>query len=313
MISEYSGYVLWRPQPGQLLEVAHSGRMLSLPDIPIPLEKAGYCGGVPDSDLLGRSVSAYLRQFPDAPGAEALAQLLREGFSHFLSDMASQIVMISGKDVDPPYLKRKINYLRIFALLEPQNASLRCQIGLGYFELGSSFTEFADSRRHFQSALGYLASSCELNEASTEPLPYMALIHSYLGDFPSAVRCYRKLHALVQHPATGQSILEKIAELESVVSPDGAMILEMEEVGEAMSCYSCSHYQEGLSIMERLEEQGTIFHSLPSPDLHVMLGLLREKTHDLSGAMKSYLEALELDKDSEVAAEGIERIRNEVC
>ncbi len=108
---------------------------------PIPLLNEDFIAlkgnSVPDYDMVGRGIYQALRLNPDCSGAAAYAAVLREAYPHIVSDLGGQIIMLEAREVDSPYLDRKINFLKIMALLDPDNAALPLEIARTYVDKGS--------------------------------------------------------------------------------------------------------------------------------------------------------------------------------
>ncbi|MFA7402353.1 MAG: tetratricopeptide repeat protein [Pelobacteraceae bacterium] len=108
---------------------------------PIPLLEEDYAsleaGAVPDYDMVGRGMYQALRLNPDCAGAAAYAAVMKDAYPHIVSELGGQIIMLEAKEVDAPYLDRKINFLKIMALLDPDNAALPLEIARAYVDKGS--------------------------------------------------------------------------------------------------------------------------------------------------------------------------------
>ena len=304
-------FLMWTPSPGECLRNACSDEVLELPSLALPVERAGSDGSPPDYELLGASLASFLRRYPDAPHASVYAGLLRDGYVYYLADMAAQVMMIGHKEVDPAYRRRKINYLKILSHLEPENSRILLQMGVGCLELASTLSEAPRSRDYLLEALRHLDAALKINESLAQAWSYQALINSYLGDYPAAVRGYRRLSGLVPDAPTRSAVEARILELEAAEFPENPLALQMEEVGAVLELYRTSAFAEALMRLEILEEQGTIFSELPSADLYSLLGLLREKNGDFPGAMQAYLTALELEPEHHPSREGCRRIQEE--
>lgn len=111
---------------------------------PIPLLEEDFVSleavGAPDYDMVGRGIYQALRLNPDCIGAAAYAAVLKDAYPHIVSELGGQIIMLEAKEVDTPYLDRKINFLKIMALLDPGNAGLPLEIARAYVEKGSSLS-----------------------------------------------------------------------------------------------------------------------------------------------------------------------------
>lgn len=108
---------------------------------PIPLLEEDYAaleeGGAPDYDMAGRGMYQALRLDPDCVGAAAYAAVLKEAYPHIVSELGGQIIMLGAREIDTPYLDRKINFLKILALIDPDNAGLPLEIARAYVDKGS--------------------------------------------------------------------------------------------------------------------------------------------------------------------------------
>lgn len=108
---------------------------------PVPLLEedfvAAEASGVPDYDMVGRGIYQALRLNPDCAGGAGYAAVLKEAYPHIVSELGGQIIMLDAKEVDTPYLDRKINFLKIMALLDPDNAGVPLEIARTYVDKGS--------------------------------------------------------------------------------------------------------------------------------------------------------------------------------
>jgi len=134
---------------------------------PIPLLDEDYpfaeAGGSPDYDMVGRGIYQALRHDPDSAGAAEYAALLKEAYPHIVSDLGGQIIMLDAREVDTPYLDRKINFLKIMALLDPSNAGLPLEIARTYSDKGSRLSAMHQAVFCWYGAEEYLKKSLELN------------------------------------------------------------------------------------------------------------------------------------------------------
>ena len=80
--------------------------------------------GDPSDDAIGNGLYDYLREFPDCLRNRSYAELLRDAYPHFLADLGAQILMLDHKEVDSTYIRRKITYMKILALLDSENVGL---------------------------------------------------------------------------------------------------------------------------------------------------------------------------------------------
>ncbi|MBV5341050.1 MAG: hypothetical protein J0665_16095 [Deltaproteobacteria bacterium] len=110
---------------------------------PLPLMEEDFPAaesGSPDYDMVGRGIYQALRLNPDCLGAAAYAGVLKEAYPHIISELGGEIIMLDAKEVDAPYLDRKINLLKIMALLDQENAGLPLEIARAYVDKGSNLS-----------------------------------------------------------------------------------------------------------------------------------------------------------------------------
>ena len=110
-------------------------------NLPIPLLEEDFAAleaaGLPDYDMVGRGIYQLLRMDPDCSAAAGYAAILKEAYPHIISELGGQIIMLDAREVDTPYIDRKINFLKIMSLLDPGNAGLPLEIARAYVDKGS--------------------------------------------------------------------------------------------------------------------------------------------------------------------------------
>jgi tetratricopeptide (TPR) repeat protein len=132
------------------------------PPIPLLIEdfppEIGSIG--PDYDMVGRGIYQALRLNPDCLGAEEYAAILKDAYPHIISELGGQIIMLDAKEVDTPYLDRKINFLKIMALLDPSNAGIHLEIARTFSDKGSrlgtlhqAVESWYGAEKHFKKSL----------------------------------------------------------------------------------------------------------------------------------------------------------------
>jgi len=156
------------PPPGYIL----TGRdgLVHIPWVgrsPIPLLEEDYpvaeAGGSLDYDMVGRGIYQALRHDPESAAAAEYAALLKDAYPHIVSDLGGQIIMLDAKEVDTPYLDRKINFLKIMVLLDPSNAGLPLEIARTYSDKGSRLSALHQAVPCWYRAEEYFKKSLELN------------------------------------------------------------------------------------------------------------------------------------------------------
>lgn len=118
------------------------GKVDILWEFPIPLSEEDYRklpekDGKPDYDQIGSGFYQALRINPECTYAVDYARALRDGYPHIIAEIGGEAIMLDAKEIDTPYLDRKLNLLRIVALLDPENAGLWREAGRTLMEKGS--------------------------------------------------------------------------------------------------------------------------------------------------------------------------------
>jgi tetratricopeptide (TPR) repeat protein len=134
---------------------------------PIPLLEEDYVAlentVFPDYDMVGRGIYQALRLNPDCIGAQSYAAVLKDAYPHIISELGGQIIMLQAKEVDTPYLDRKINFLKIMALIDPDNAGLLLEIARTYTDKGSRLSSLQHAVTSWYAAAEYLKKATDLN------------------------------------------------------------------------------------------------------------------------------------------------------
>lgn len=119
--------------------------------------------GTPDYDMVGRGIYQALRINPECAGAAEYAAILKEAYPHIVSDLGGQIIMLDAREVDTPYLDRKINFLKIMALLDPENPGLPLEIARTYVDKGSRLSSMQHAVSCWYAAEKQLKTALGLN------------------------------------------------------------------------------------------------------------------------------------------------------
>jgi hypothetical protein len=254
-------------------------------------------GDTPSDTAIGQSVYDYLRQFPDCIGNRIYAELLRDAFPHFITDLAAQAVMIDAKQVDPAFVMRKLTCLKILCLLEPGNRGLLGQLCSGYFELALEFSELARCRQHLREAMRFGQELLKLDSTDIQALSLLAEIDLFFGDMPAVLDKWGKLADLVEDPSTKDRIKARMAACSNGHCQDTALVDDLEILAEAMHLHAVGDDHQATSLLENLEMQGRLILLLPFADFYWLLGVCRQGCGDAGGAFVALQKALELDPD----------------
>lgn len=303
-------FVFWTPESGASVAVGADRHPFALPNLPLPVHRRAMAEGAPDDAAIGQGLYDYLRQFPDCLHNAAYAELLRDAYPHFLADMGAHILMLENKDVDGHYVRRKLAYLKILALLDSGNAGLLQSAGVTCYDLGMTFSEFGQSRQHLLGALGFFQRALRLQPGNGFLTNYLAQTSYLLGDFPLALSLWQSLEPQLPEGAARSAIRQKIAAIESNQVPDHPPVDDLEMIGLALACYGQQEVEAACEIMERLEEEGTVVHEFPSAKFFYFLGVCRSRTGDPGGAFAALEEALALDPEHQPSLQARDRLQD---
>ena len=299
-------FLFWTPGVGDVVMVGPERRAFPLPQQPLPIPIHACKDGLrPDDDALGAGIYEYLRRYPDCEGGYDLVDLLRNAYPHYLADVAAQVIMIEEKEVDAPFIRRKITGLKILSLLEAQ-PQLFYQLGRSYFDFATMFVELAHCRNHLQAAREYLRRSLLLDGQNPAALNLLAQIEAWFGMRGEAFHLWQQAAALVAEPT--RSALLQQAENQTQSLMESPLVDELEALGETLVLIGSGAFGPALVILERLQEQGRVMAELPCPEFYYLLGHCREESHDSGPALVAYLQALDLDPDFLPAQTGFARL-----
>ena len=285
---------------------------LELGEEPVPLLEADYQsldGELPGYDALGRGIYQALRTDPGCLHCERYAALLKEGYPHYVSELASYIIMLGEKDVEVPYLDRRVKLLRIFALMEPTDPHFPLEIGATLLEKGCRFSALHLSTVTLYKAEAYLNTARELAPDDPKIASTLAEVSFLLGKYDRAAALWRALlPGLAPEAATElEARLEKIwqGELPRVPAVD-----YLEAIACSLSLKEEGAYHEAAAILKDVMADEHFTREFPMAEIPYLLALC---CLDLGGAgdARCYLrDALRLNPDFAEAKEALEKLES---
>ncbi len=300
-------FTFWQPSVGHVIHVGAEQQPIPLPQIPLPI-KNEEMDSEPTDNAIGEGLYDYLRQFPDCLHNTGYAELLRDGYSHFLADLAAHVVMLDKKEVDPAYVFRKLTYLKVLRLLEPDNTGLLWQLSQGFYALAMTFTELPQVRHHLLNAMPYGQDLLKLSPTDQAALNLLAEVDILFGDYPSAISKFRRLLESLADKDLAERIEARLESCVEVGFPDHPLVDDLECLGESMQLYAAKEYNQAKQLLERLEEDDYFVGELKSADFLCLLGMCRNMTDDRAGAFDALSQALEMAPEHEQAREVLESI-----
>jgi len=271
-LREIKGITYYHPAPGEVL-VARDGKVsIPLGEFPLPLLHEDYAAEMPSYDAVGRGLYLFLRADPDAPYADKYAALLKDAYPHLLAELATHLMMLDKKDVDLPYLDRKINYLKIFALLEPANHRFPLEIGATLVDKALSLPALGNTTLHLFSAEKYLRQAVKLNPDDVQTRHLAGKVCFLLGKYSDALLFWNDIAESL--PAdTAARITRRCAQITSASLSAVPAVDYLQAVGVALEAYETADYEEAAAIILDVIDAVSEFEELPLAEINYLLGL----------------------------------------
>ncbi len=284
--------------PGEGMVTGLDGRVrMQLGDVPVPLLDDDYHaleGQYPSYDAVGRGIYHVLRANPDCAHGERYARVLKEGFPHFLAEMASHIVMLDKKEVDVAYLDRKINYLKVFALLEPDNPHFPLEIGKIYADKGLSVSTLQLTTVSLYRAEKYLRRALALAPEDVSVQQQLGEVSYLLGKYDDALACWRGILSQLGD-REAEKLGLRLARLEEGISPRIPVVDYLEAVGAAFSLHQEGEYEEAAAILQDVLDDMAFREEFLLPEVSYILGLCCVKLGMPRHAEEHFRAALEMN------------------
>ena len=305
-----AGIVYYAPPEGAVVSGLDGKVSLLLGPEPLPLleeDCQALAGEMPGYDAVGRGIYQALRTEPGCLHCELYAALLKAGYPHYVSELASHVIMLGEKDVEVPYLDRRVKLLRIFALMEPDDPHFPLEIGATLLEKGCRFSALQLSTETLYKAEAYLDRARRLSADDPRAASTLAEVCFLLGKYDKAASLWRNLLSVVAAPAAAElnARLEKIArgELPRVPAVD-----YLEAIAGALSLKDEGDYHEAAAILTDVLADQHFSSAFPMPEIPYLLALC---CLDMGGAgdARSYLrQALSMNPDFAEAKSALEKL-----
>jgi len=294
--TEVAGIAYFYPQPGAVL-TARDGKVgISLGEFPLPLLHADFSDDIPTYDAVGRGVYHLLRANPDAVFADRYAALLRDAYPHLLAELATHLVMLDKKDVDLPYLDRKIAYFKIFALLEPDNPRFPLEIGATFFDKGMTLAALANTTLHLFSAEKFLRRAYQLSPDDIQSSLILGEVCYMLGKYQDAAELWEAIIDRVS-PEIADKLRTRTAAIASGNAPVIPAIDYLQAVGVALEAFEASDYEEAAAILLDVLDEVSVYDEFPQAEINYLLGCCYMKL-DMPKYAEQYLrEAIQVRPD----------------
>ena len=242
---------------------------------PVPLLESDYNalqGELPGYDALGRGIYQALRSDPGCLHAAAYGILLKEGYPHYVSELASHIIMLGEKDVEVPYLDRRVNLLRIFSLMEPDNPHFPLEIGETLLEKGCRFSALQLSTVTLFKAEEYLVRALELAPGNAKAASTLAEVSFLLGKYDAAAALWRQVLPELSVEASIE-INQRLERIERGEIPKVPAVDYLEAVAVALSLQEEGAGDEAIAIFTDIMADLYFAIEFPMPEIPYLCAL----------------------------------------
>jgi len=259
---------------------------------PIPVQEEDFPivegGAVPDYDMVGRGIYQALRQNPECAFAADYAAVLKEAYPHIISELGGQIIMLDAKEVDTPYLDRKINFLKIMALLDPGNAGVHLEIARTFSDKGSRLSTLHQAVSSWYGAEKALSKALEL-----DPANHLAT-YEY-GEALYVLGRYEQAAAAWQDSTTGLGISDqrkieaRIAAILAGKLPLVPPVDYLTAISVAVEAHHAGRNDDAAAIIEDVLADPVFAEQFPMNEIYYLLGTCYQEmgmAHEAAEAFK---------------------------
>src|SRR5512133_121165 len=242
----------------------------------------------PDYDMVGRGIYQALRLNPACNGAEEYAAVLKEAYPHIVSELGGQIIMLDAKEVDTPYLDRKINFLRIMSLIDPGNAGVHLEIARTYCDKGSRLGTLHLAVNSWYEAEKSLKKSLELDATNYHAAYEYGEALYVLGRYEQAADVWQQLPDGLNLPEQ-RKIETRIAAILTGKLPLVAPVDYLTAIAVAVESHHAGRTDEAAAIIEDVLADPVFADQFPMNEVYYLLGTCYQElgmAHEAAEAFK---------------------------
>jgi tetratricopeptide (TPR) repeat protein len=291
--TKLEGIRYYTPAPGFVL----TGRdgMVHMPwegRPPIPLleeDSPAVEGGTPpDYDMVGRGIYQALRHNPECSFAADYASVLKEAYPHIISELGGQIIMLDAKEVDTPYLDRKVNALKIMALLDPGNAGVHLEIARTLSDKGSRLSTLHQAVSSWYGAEKALAKALKLDPADHHAAYEYGEALYVLGRYEQAAQAWQDIP-----PGLGIADQRKIeARIAAILAGKLPLVPPVDyltALSVAVEAHHTGRNDDAAAIIEDVLADPVFAEQFPMNEIYYLLGTCYQEmgmAHEAAEAFK---------------------------
>ncbi|KAA0891354.1 hypothetical protein [Oryzomonas rubra] len=257
---------------------------------PIPLldeDLASVQERAPDYDTVGRGIYQALRLDPECAHAAEYAAVLKEAYPHIVSELGGQIVMLDAKEVDTPYLDRKITSLKILALLDSTNAGLQAEIARTYADKGSRLAALRQAVDSWYGAEKHLKKAMALDPSDGHIAYEYGEALYILGRYDQAAEVWGE--ALAGLAATERARLEaRIAGILAGKLPLVPPLDYLTALSAALEERQAGRTEEAAAIIEDVLADPSFVEQFPMGEVYYLLGTCYQEMGMVNEAAEAF-------------------------
>jgi tetratricopeptide (TPR) repeat protein len=286
--------IIYFTPPDDYLLSGRDGRVAIMwddrPPIPLLEEDSAALiagGGLPDYDMVGRGIYQALRHNPDCSGADRYAAVLKEAYPHIVSELGGQIIMLDAKEVDTPYIDRKINFLKIMALLDPDNAGLPLEIARAYVDKGSRLASMNSAVTSWYAAEKQVKAALELNPGDRHAAYEYGEILYVLGRYDQAAETWNALTDVLA-PAERARVQARIAGILAGRLPTVPPLDYLTAISVAVELHGNSLSHDAAAILEDVLADRVFTEQFPMNEVYYLLGTCYQEAGMMAEAAEAF-------------------------
>lgn len=287
------GIVYFTPSADYLLH-GRDGRVAILweerPPIPLLVEdftSMAAVSGLPDYDMVGRGIYQALRLNPECQGAAAYAAVLKDAYPHIVSELGGQIIMLEAKEVDTPYIDRKINFLKIMALLDPENAGLPLEIARAYVDKGSRLSSMNSAVTCWYAAEKQLRTALDLNPEDIHAAYEYGEALYVLGRYEQAAEVWSALTDRLQTDERGR-VQARIAGILAGKVPTVPPLDYLTALSVAVELHGNGCSDDAAAIIRDVLADEVFSEQFPLNEVYYLLGTCYQETGMMAEAAEAF-------------------------
>ena len=258
---------------------------------PIPLLEEDYAvldaASTPDYDMVGRGIYQILRLNPDCIGAAAYASILKEAYPHIISELGGQIIMLEAREVDTPYIDRKINFLKIMALIDPENAGLPLEIARAYVDKGSRLSSLQHAVPSWYSAEKQLKIAVNLNPVDRHAAYEYGEALYVLGRYDQAAEVWSELITLLE-PAERARVEARIAAILAGKLPAVPPLDYLTALAVAVEQHGNGFSDDAAAIITDVLADAVFAEQFPLNEVYYLLGTCYQEIGMMAEAAEAF-------------------------